>query len=83
MSRSSLTLADDCERMVGILADAPSDGLSLDEIREKTLNSGDPWSLATVNDILCELRFKRGAVQCHKLRVRHAKVTKYFLKGNR
>jgi hypothetical protein len=75
------TLADDCERMVRILADAPIDGFSLDEIREKTLGSDDPWSLRTINDVLCELRMKQGAVSCHKIRVRHGKVTKYFLRG--
>jgi transcription initiation factor IIE alpha subunit len=68
--------------MVRILADAPVDGLSLDEIREKTLSSDDPWSLRTVNDILCDLRMNQGVISCHKIRVRQGKITKYFLKVN-
>ena len=77
------TLADDCERMVRILVDAPIEGYSLEEIREKTLGSTDPWSLHTVNTILCELRMKQGAVTCEKIRRKSGKVTVYKLKGNK
>ena len=76
------SLANDCERMVRILVDAPTEGLSLEEIRQKTLGSDDPWSLRTVNDILCELRMKQGAVTCEKARRKTGKVTLYRLKGN-
>jgi hypothetical protein len=75
------TLADDCVRMVRILEDAPLEGYSLDEIRSKTLGTADPWSLHTVNAILCELRMRQGAVSCEKVRRKTGKVTLYKLKA--
>lgn len=76
MSRQSY--ADDCERILRILMDAPPGGLSLDEIIAVTSKSDDPWSSRTVNSLLCDLSPQ---VACVKARVRNRKVSKYELKN--
>lgn len=78
---SKPTLADDCARIIRLLADAPIEGLSLDEIQIRTGNDGhERWSLRTINSVLCSLG---NQVTHSKLRTRNGKVTKYQLrKGN-
>jgi hypothetical protein len=75
------THADDCSRLLRILADAPVEGLSLDEIQAVTERTGEKWSLRTVNDVMCSIRAQ---VAHEKVRVRgQGKVTKYRLKLTR
>ncbi len=69
-----MSLADDCEQLVRVLADAPKGGLTMSEIHEAT-----GWSLVLVNDILCALG---KAVAFSKGREQRRKVTRYFLKVN-
>jgi hypothetical protein len=75
---NSSTHADDCERMLRILSDAPSGGLSIEAIHAITeKHPGDRWSFRTINTILLGL----GSQVAHaKVRERHSKVTKYFLR---
>ena len=72
----STTHADDCERLLLILADAPAEGLSIEEIQGGA-PKGDPWSFRTINGLLCDLRPQVGFA---KVSVRGRKVTKFFLK---
>lgn len=71
--------ADDCERMLRILSDAPSGGLTMDEIQSVT-QAGEVWSLSTINDVLCAIRPQ---IAVEKVRVRGKKLTKYSLKLGR
>ena len=72
------TRQDDCMRMRRILADAPAGGLSLSEIQAVTTQTGETWSLRTINDVLCDIRSQ---VTHEKVRERgQGKVTKYHLK---
>lgn len=76
-SPSQPTRADDCERVLRILSDAPSGGLSLDEIQAVTVATGEKWSLRTVNAVLCDLGNQVGH---EKTRIKSGKVTKFFIK---
>lgn len=68
--------ADDCERVVHILADGPGEGYSQDDLMRLT-----GWSSRTVNDILCDLG---RAVVCERARVQGGKkVVKYKLRGDK
>ena len=69
--------ADDCERLLRILADAPAEGLSKEEIQAVTDRTDEAWSLHTINTLLCDLRPQ---VAFEKVNVRGRKVTKYSLK---
>lgn len=73
----SATYSDDCERLIRILSDAPTGGLSMDEIYAITTASDDPWSYRTINRLLCDLSSQ---VSHAKVRVKHASVVKYDLK---
>jgi hypothetical protein len=73
--------ADDCEKLIRILADTQHDGLSMDEIQLKTLTpeGTPPWSLSRINDVLCDLRSQ---VRNEKVRGKSGKkVTKYMLRS--
>ena len=73
---SKPTLADDYARLLGILADAPSEGLSIEDIQRVT-NSGETWSFRTINSLLCGL----GSQITHeKSRIKNVKATRYKLK---
>ncbi len=72
--------ADECECLVRILSDAPSDGLSLEEIREKTSQGGEVMSYHAINDVLCDLRMSQNVIACHKVRTNRGKCSKYYLK---
>ena len=75
------THADDCMRLLRILADAPLGGLSLDQIQAATKSTGETWSLRTINDVLCAVRAQ---VVFGKVYVRGiGRVTKYELKSQR
>ena len=77
---SPITLADNCERMARILADAPLAGLSMDEIQAITEKQpGDTWSLWTINYVLCAMRSHK-QITFEKVRTRNGKVSKYSLK---
>lgn len=72
---SKATLADDCTTVLRLLADAPPEGLSQDEIAAAT-----GWSLRTVNGVLCDLI---GKVKGEKVHAgRGGRVTKYTLKAS-
>lgn len=73
------THADDCERMLRILSDAPSGGLTMDEIQDVT-HAGETWSLSTINYVLCAIRPQ---IVVEKVRVRGKKLTKYSIKTGR
>ena len=77
MSRQP-TRAEDWERMLRILVEAPAGGLSLDEIQAVTARQGDKLSLRTINILLCDLM---GQIRHEKVRgPRGAKVTRFSLK---
>ena len=67
-----MTLADDCERLVQILAGAPKGGMTMTDMHNAT-----GWTLVRVNDILCSLG---KSIQFTKGRERGKKVTKYSLR---
>lgn len=78
---SDRTHADQIERMVRILSDAPVEGLSLDDIQDATIASGERLSLREINLLLCDMG---GKVGHEKTRVKGVgKVTRFFLKLNR
>lgn len=52
---SKPTLADDCSRMIKILADAPKEGLSYQEIADVCIATGEAWSFRTITQTLCAL----------------------------
>lgn len=67
------TRADDCEMVLRLIADAPADGLSIDEIQVKTT-----WSRHYVNSILCDLISR---IRNESVRVKSGKkIVKYTLK---
>ena len=66
-----MTLADDCEQLVQVLAAAPRGGYTMTELHERT-----GWSLVLVNDILCALGKN---IRFTKRRERGKKVTRYEL----
>lgn len=72
--------ADDCERLLRLLSDAPAGGLTMDEIQTVTAQSGEPWSLATINDVLCAIRPQ---IAVEKVRQRGKKLTRYGIKLGR
>ncbi len=72
------TFADDCERLLRILIDAPETGITVDEIQAKTEGTDDLWSLRTVNGVLTELVLHKRAAFT-KGRERGVKVTRYHL----
>jgi hypothetical protein len=78
MNQTQPTRADDCERMLRILIEAPPEGLSLDEIQAVTEQQGEKLSLRTINIILVDLM---GQIRSEKVRGRRGqKVTKFNLK---
>ena len=70
------TLADDYARLLGILADAPPEGLSIEDIQHVT-NSGETWSFRTINSLLCGLGSR---ISHEKTRIKNVKATRYKLK---
>jgi hypothetical protein len=67
------TCADDCEIVLRLIADAPPDGLSMDEIQVATT-----WSRHYVNSILCDLASR---VRNTSVRGKSGKkIVKYTLK---
>lgn len=74
-----MSLANDCERLLRILADATSEGLSIPQIQVTTEKAGEAWSYRTVNEVLCAIRPQ---IEHEKVRVRgQGKVCLYRLKG--
>lgn len=74
------THADDCGRMLRILSEAPTAGLTMDEIQEVTVRTGETWSLDTINRVLVAIQPQ---IAVEKVRVRGKKLTKYSLKLGR
>lgn len=73
-----MTQQDDMARMLTILADAPLEGMSLDEIQAATM-TGEKWSLRTINDVLVSLGRQ---VRNEKIRMKTGrKVIKYSLRN--
>src|SRR5262249_20242071 len=70
--------ADDCERVLRILMEAPRGGMSLDEIKARTRETGEEWSLRTVNATLVALGNQVGHQKVRESK--GGKVTKYYLK---
>lgn len=75
-----MTLADDCQRMIELLSEAPLEGFSIDELYDLTGIRGEPWSWHKINDVLLSLKFKR-IVKNHKVRDKRNRrlVNKYVL----
>lgn len=75
------TRVDDIEMVVKILVDAPTEGISLDGIQEKTEAVNRRLSLREINMILCDLG---GKVGHEKIRLKGiGKVTLFHLKLSR
>lgn len=73
------THADDCERILRILMDAPPGGLSMEEILLATSQKGgEPWSFRTINGLLSDLSSQ---VEHAKVRVKSKNVIKYSIKN--
>lgn len=78
---SGQTHADQIERIVRILSDAPAEGVSLDQIQDATEREGDRLTLREINMLICDLGNKVGH---EKTRIKGiGKVTKFFLRLNR
>ena len=73
------TRQDDMITLIRILSDAPTGGLSIAEIQEKTKALCDTWSYRTINDLLCGLGSSK--IQHEKVRTKTGKVTKYQLRS--
>jgi transcription initiation factor IIE alpha subunit len=65
--------ADDCATALGILASAPAEGLTQEEL---ALATG--WSLRDVNSVLCDLGSR---IKNHKVRSKDTRknVVRYYL----
>lgn len=74
------TLEEDLIRLIDILAsDFGKGGLSIEEIQQITIRTGEAWSLRTINALLCDLGNCR--VKHEKVKAPRGKVTKYTLRG--
>ncbi|SIO37731.1 hypothetical protein SAMN05444166_4213 [Singulisphaera sp. GP187] len=71
------THQDDLARMLRILSDAPTEGMSIEEIQDLTATTDDPWSQRTINSLLCDLGRQ---VSNEKVRSKSGKATKYSIR---
>jgi len=78
MNNTAPTHADDCERLLLILADAPADGLTMDEIHERT-KAGEVWTTTLISRLLSGLGRR---IKAEQSRQRGRKITRYSLNAS-